>query len=230
MQMKCAGCGGRIAGEDIDEVRALATCSFCGSAYSLSGRTLEDGGTAREVPAVERAEVPLPRRMKMEENAGVVRISWNWRTLANVGVPLLVLAGLVAFVGGALLPSGPREATGIGTRIGVLAYVTAFPLYVCLAMLLNRTVITAGRSVLEVRHGPLPWRWSRRLDSAGVRQIYCVRLVRDDLWELHAEMASSATHRLAADLQTMDQALYLSQRLGRALGLERSPGRGDPRG
>ncbi len=111
---------------------------------------------------------------------------------------------------------------------------SAGSLYAGPAFLLNRSEILVRRSLLRVRHGPVPFLWSRRLTRDVLGQLYSKEIRKewkdeDDRehrtvpFSLVAALRSGRKVTLLSGLETADQALWLERAFEQMLAVEDQP-------
>lgn len=225
--MKCDACSAALSPKDIDEARALARCSFCGTLMDVSGRTGTAGGGR-----VERPEVPLPPKFRVERLPSGTRISWRWFTPAALFLAFFCVfwdGFLVVWYGMALAGGAPvamilfpliHVAVGVG-----LTYLT-------LGMFLNSTTVSVEKGAVVIRHAPLPWPGNRTLGRADVGQLFCAEKVTRGkngvtvTYEVNVVLKTGKRLAILKGLE-QDQALYVEQALERQLGIEDRPVAGE---
>lgn len=120
---------------------------------------------------------PKRRRVVQKSDESLV-IEHRW---FNGCLTIFLSLILVFVLAGMLLPDGPygygrhRRSTDPFVKqynLIVLPALALSLLYLLLAVLLNRTVITVTRKGLDVRHRPLPWLGNRFIPAAEIRQIF----------------------------------------------------------
>jgi len=231
MELKCSACSAAVATGDIDEARALARCSFCGTLMDLSRRPVPGAG-GRAFASVDRPEVPLPPRFQVGKEGTGLRIAWRWFTPAAIflGVFSLFWCGFLVFWYGMAAAGGaplvfflfPLIHVAVGVGIG----------YVAVAMFVNRTTVTVEKGTVSIRHAPLPWPGNRTLGRADVEQLFCTQKVS------HGKNGTTITYQVEAVGKggrrttllkglEQDQALYVEQRVERQLGIGDRPMAGE---
>lgn len=181
----------------------------------------QEGGAAFR----ERGEVPMPTRMRLENTAHGLAILRRWFSPAILFLVFFCIAWdgfLVFWYSMAFSMNGPlimkifpiaHVAIGVG-----LTYFT-------IASLFNTTRIEVGRGELVVGHGPVPWAGGKRLNASEVDQLFCKEKVSRGkngvsfTYEVWAAMKDGSSAKLIAAGMETDQALFIEQRLEKALGI-----------
>jgi len=118
--------------------------------------------------------VGLPDRFQVTELGGVLAISWHWPRWMAIPVAAFAVLwdGFLIFFYQQLL----QRNAPLGTLLFPLLHVAVgiFITYFVLVVLLNRSVLRAGRGELTVRNGPLPWPGNRTLATHELAQLFCV--------------------------------------------------------
>lgn len=220
--LTCPQCGSSYRAEDLDAARGVLTCRYCRSLTLFRGTPASDP-VQRPRPAVE-----LPRRFTVEDGLQglVIRrrwfqpsfvflagfcVIWNgflfaWYSFAGPEAPLLVLVFPALHV-----------ALGLG-----LTYFT-------LAGFLNTTTIQVGADSIQVRHAPLPWPGVAHIPAMRVTQLFCKERIHRgkngsrSTYEVWAVLDDGPTKKLVSGLDEPDQALFVEQRVEKALGLADRP-------
>jgi len=220
---KCPSCGSHFRAEDFDPARGVLSCPHCRALLLVSG--------ARDPasPPRVRPEVPLPARFALEELASGIEIRRRWFQPSFLFLAFFCVAwdGFLVFWYSLVLREGmpwilvvfpiAHLAVGVG-----LTYFT-------LAGFLNTTTIAVGSEELRIRHAPLPWPGVRRLAAQDVEQLYCKERVHrgknsaTTTYEVWAALRGRPARKLVAGLPEAEQALFLEQRIERALGLADMP-------
>lgn len=176
--------------------------------------------------------VPLPDKLDVQSEPGRRTVRFRFSPAAPLGglafwlaVPFVLWAYEWFQRGQASLP----EALPLPF---VLLYLLPVPFlaYLVLANWKNTTSVTAADGRLEVRHGPLPVPWRRRLDLAWreVTQLSCRAYdTTEDGERFYAVDAKLEGGKrevvLVWGLETLEQARFIADHLGRFLDLERLP-------
>lgn len=224
VELKCRNCGSALSPEDISPQLAAARCRHCQSLFALP---VAAGG--RTIP---RPEVPLPGNFQFRDDGRTLELTRRWR-----GFRAWFLLFFSLFWNGFMIvwhvisiSTGAWVMSLFGlihTGVGVfLAYYTA-------ALFLNRTVIRANATTLDVKSGPLPWKGDISLPSSAVSQLYCKEKIS------HGKNGSSASYRveavldgnrretLVSGLDNADHALFIEQQLERHLKIADVPVAGE---
>jgi hypothetical protein len=113
------------------------------------------------------------------------------------------------------------------------AAIGLFVAYYALAGFLNTTEVRVGMGEVEVTHGPLPWFGKRRLETAGIAQLYSKEVAHRQRrgtsysHEVHVATRDGQQVKLLSGLDSSEQALYLEQEIERYLGIKDQPVRGE---
>lgn len=218
--LKCPNCAAILRTEDWDMSTGMIKCGYCHSLSNIPVRSQEQGGFR------PRPDIPLPAGMQIQETMGGTMLSRRWFNLAVVFLIPFCIAWdsfLIFWYSTALSGKAPwimavfpiaHVAVGVG-----LTYYT-------LATLFNTTSIFAGRGNLRIQHGPLPWMGNTDLSAGNLNQLYCKEKIKrgengpNFQYEVWAAMHDGGTRKLLGIGLTMEQALFIEQKLERALGLQ----------
>ncbi len=199
----------------------MIKCGYCHSLSNLPVNIQEQGGFRT------RPEIPLPEGIQIQETMEGTVITRRWFSLVVVVflIPFCIAwdSFLIFWYSMALSGNAPwimavfpvlHVAVGVG-----LTYYT-------LATLFNTTRIVAGRGHLRIQHGPLPWLGNTELPTSNLSQLYGKEKINRGKngphyqYELWAALQNGSTRKLLGAGLTMEQALYLEQKLERALVLK----------
>lgn len=218
--LKCPNCAAILRAEDWDTSTGMIRCGYCHSLSNIPVSSPEHGGFR------PRPEIPLPPGMQIQETMGGTLLTRRWFNLAVVFLIPFCIAWdsfLIFWYSIALSGKAPwimavfpiiHVAVGVG-----LTYYT-------IATLFNRTSILAGRGNLRIQHGPVPWKGNTDLSMASLNQLYCKEKISrgkngpNYQYELWAALHDGSTRKLLGTGLTMEQALYIEQKLERALALK----------
>ena len=231
MQLQCGGCAAAIEAKDIDLPRSLAKCSFCNAIMDLGRR--EGAAAGGRFADVERPEVRLPERFVTGKDADGTFIRWRWFRPHHLFLVLFALGwnGFILFFFSSFRSTGapsffyllPLVHVGVGVAIA----------YAALTGLVNSTTVRTGKGVLKIRHRPLPWLGNRDLRGAEIDQLFSAQKTSrtrngvSTTFAVQAALKSGKSLTLLKGLQELDQALYLEQRIERALGIKDRPEAGE---
>jgi hypothetical protein len=209
----------------------MARCEHCGALFALRGAPwgAAEMDASRAIP---RQKVPMPKGIEVVDFGTTLEITRRW--FHPMYLFLLVFCvfwnGFMVVWHGMSLLMGAWFMSCFGlfhTAVGVgLAYFT-------LAGLVNRTVIRADRSMIDVRHGPLPWPGSKSLPAEQIDQLYCKESVShgnngpQHRYSVEVALKGNTLSTLLKGLEDAGHALYIEQELERHLGIEDRPVRGE---
>lgn len=231
MRLQCGGCAAALETKDIDLARSLAKCSFCNAVMDLGRR--QGAAAGGRFADVERPEVRLPERFVTGKDADGTFIRWRWFRPHHLFLVLFALAwnGFLLFFFSNFRNAGapsffyllPLVHVAVGVGIG----------YAALTGLVNSTTVRTGKGVLTIRHRPLPWLGNRDLRGAEIDQLYCASKVTTNegrsttAYQLRAVLKTGKSLTLLRGLPELEQALFLEQRIERALGIKDAPEAGE---
>ena len=220
--LKCPNCGSPLRSEDWDTAAGLITCKYCHTIISATknpAAKAEDGFR-------ERPEIPLPPGLSCEETPLGLVISRRWFSVAVFFlIPFCIAwdAFLVFWYSMAFQEHAPWIM-----KVFPVAHVAigAGLSYFTLASLVNRTQVMAAARSLRISHGPLPWRGGVDVPSETVDQLYCKVSISNNRngpsvgYEVWASFHDGTSRRLVSTGLNCDQALFIEQRIERALGIK----------
>jgi hypothetical protein len=241
MQLSCASCGAKIPAADVSLERLVAKCRQCDAVFSFAanvGRAASPPQARPPLPPgirIEKGEPPLPdsptyRSVGRPHDPGPLVITRRWFQFHHLFLLFFCIAWdsfLVFWYTVGAASGGPwimfvfplaHVAVGVG-----LTYSTV-------AGLLNRTTIRVADGVLEVKHGPIPWRGNLRVPVAALRQLYLRTTTHrgkngvSHTWDVRAETEDQASIALVSKLPRRDQAEYIEWAIEQHLGIEDQPG------
>jgi hypothetical protein len=222
--LKCPSCGSFFRAGDLDAARGVLTCRFC--------RVLTLFSTPSSAPSgpPPRGEVALPARFTIEERAdGGLAIHRRWfrpQFLFLLGFCVIWFGALSVFYAGILASGAPGFAALFPLlHVGIGLWIA----YFTLAGLFNTSTITVHDETLSVRHGPLPWRGVPAVPAARITQLYCKQRIHHGkngtttTYEVWIARDEGGALKLVSGLDDPDQALFVEQRVEKALGLSNLP-------
>jgi hypothetical protein len=223
---KCPNCASPLSADDWDTVSGIIKCSYC-RALSTVPRAASSGESSGN-GSLERPPVPLPSSLKVEEGALGLSIQRRWFSWVVIFLIPFCIAwnSFLVFWFTGVLSSG-SDVPWIMV-VFPLAHVAAGVglTYLTLATLFNSTRISAESGLIRIRHGPVPWRGNLDLDASSLDQLYCKeKVIRGKngvsyTYEVWAVTRDGKSRRLLGTSLDQDQALYIEQRLERALGIK----------
>lgn len=216
VSLKCPNCASPLKTEDWDQERGLAKCSYCRSLVSMPS-------PGRTILFRPRPQMPMPKGTTVAETGGGVVITRRWFSIVVFFlVPFCIVWDGFLITWYALSGSAPlfaklfpilHVAVGVG-----LTYLT-------LAMIINRTWIKADNGVVSILHGPLPWTGNLVIPCSEIDQLFCREIIRHGKngpsvsYELWAALRDGMTRKLLSTMLTEEQAIFIEQRLEKALGI-----------
>lgn len=215
--------------EDWDTERGIVKCSYCRAFSTLPGHTCGDEKREKSRDKNEfrpRFDMSLPHGMKMESTAHGIMLTLSWFTWAAfVLLPFcLVWNGFLVFWYGLAF----RHGTPWIMILFPILHVTAglWLIYFTLSLFFNSTRISAEGAILRIRHYPLPWPGNHVLDSKRIAQLFCMEIINRRKgntvysYEVWAALTDADSMKLTGGELTLEQALFIEQKLERAMGIE----------
>ncbi|MEZ6046727.1 MAG: hypothetical protein R3C11_14350 [Planctomycetaceae bacterium] len=223
----CTKCGADLQENDFNLELGVARCSFC-RAWTRIGDPIP-GKIESEATRIKR-EVARPDKYEVDEYQGVLRISWKWFSwVVAFLIPFCLIWNgfLVVWYSIALT----MDEGGM-MRIVFLLFPTihlavgAGLTYFTIATLFNRTTILVGDYRMKIEHGPIPWKGVDISNTDDIDQIYCQEKVHRSkngtnyTYQVMARMKSEKELNLLSNLSSIQEALFLEQRIEEFLGIE----------
>ncbi len=200
----------------------IIKCSYCKALATLPGT----GVAAASGAFRPRAEAPMPPGITMENRGGGIVITRRWfSAVVYFLIPFciawdafLVFWYSMAFSGNApwIMVVFPIAHVAVGVGLT----------YFCIASLFNSTFISAGQGQLRIGHGPLPWRGGLELAESEIDQLFCKMKTSNNrngsssVYEVWAMMRDGTSRKLLGTGLSEDQALFIEQKLERAMGIK----------
>ncbi|MBL9134729.1 MAG: hypothetical protein JNK85_02625 [Verrucomicrobiales bacterium] len=225
--LKCPACGSALEAKDLDQNRGIAKCGHCGALMSIAAPPRADGFRARP-------EVLLPPALHTIELPDGLEIRRRWFTPAVIFLVIFCVAwdGFLLFWYGIALKAGAPLIMSLFPLVHVA--VGAVLTYSMVASIFNTTRVRLTWKGLSISHSPVPWPGNRTISREEVGQLYCRRVVnrnqdrgattRYEVWMCDTNGKSRKLLGAGLDEQ---QALFLEQRIERALGIVDRPVAGE---
>ncbi len=237
MELPCRRCKKTIPAEDINIQQMVAKCAACGALFSFGSVDTQTSAPAKPIAAKSD-------RIEMKHEGGKLVLSRRWFEVIYVFLLFFALIWTgIAF--GFLSIFTFSNDTASDNRIFDWIF-TLFPLipvaaglvmlYIALAGIINRTIITVDNVALSIRHFPLPWRHSGAIASGNIEQLYCREYQiqnRGQTWnryDLCALLRSGIERKLLKGIDTAEDALYLEREIENHLGITDRPVAGEYKG
>lgn len=230
--MHCPSCGRVMTEANLFAAEGYARCGGCGTLHRLAP---EPPGGWSQSPA-PREELAFPRQLQVEQEEGRLLIRWRWQRIGAVAtLPFGVLSAAVSatllFSGVHALREGQPGAVPFLFSGMFVAIITAFIWRVSLAALLNWTTVRADATGLSITHRPIRAAKEWELKREEIAQLYASMVARRSRryrssadttheCELMAVTVSGQHRLLLSRLPSAHHALFLEQRIERALGVE----------
>lgn len=227
MLLSCKACDAPLKADNINVQHGIATCNYCSAVMRFA--ELQTDAPAAEPTPIDRADVPMPSGITVEDWGGRLQIVRRWFTPVAFFLLFFCIAWdaflifwySMAFGGNApwIMKVFPIAHVAVGVGLT----------YFTIALFVNKTQIAVEAGQLGIRHGPLPWPGSGSYDTTDIEQFYCKQRVRhgknssQTTYELHAVVGDGQKKKLLSGLHETDQALYIEQQLEDHLGIEDRP-------
>ena len=177
-------------------------------------------------PQLQAQEVPLPDCVRVTHAGANLVLEIRWFD----GSYVFMLAALILWACFAVLwlslklvipPVFPRLRFEFLLPLITLVFAPKL-VYSTLAGFLNRTRVTIGDGAVDVRHGPVPWLGSKRVEAIDIAQVFGeqVRLRGNFMYRVEALTQQGRRIRLVSPVARRDVALYLEQEIEKALGIK----------
>jgi hypothetical protein len=220
--LKCVNCSAPLRSEDWNVDAGIIKCGHCGVLSTVPGRGAGPNANAFR----PRPEVPLPPKLSFQETPLGIEIQRKWSSpVVFFLIPFCLVwnGGLVAWYYAALTH---KQAPLVMKLFPLLHVAVGIGVaYLVVALLFNKTTIAANSGRLSVKHGPMPWAGNVELDVAEISQFFCKEKVQNTkngrhyLYEIWCVKHDATTKKVVGSGLDMDQALYVEQRLEKALGM-----------
>lgn len=219
--LKCPNCAAPLRSEDWNLGAGIIKCSHCGVLSTVPGAA----------PGFQpRAEIPLPPSITFNQTPLGVELRRRWFS----AIVFFLIPFCIAWDGFIIfwysMAFGDAHSPWI-MKVFPLAHVAVGVglTYFVLATLFNSTSIAATNGRLRVTHGPVPWLGNIEVGGSDISQLFCKELVRNNKngqsyhYEIWAVLRDSTTRKVVGAGLTMEQALFIEQKMERALGIKDHP-------
>jgi hypothetical protein len=233
MELTCNMCRAPVTAGGDDLSRGITRCLHCGTVFHLAGRKGAELGV-KDVQPRRLARAKLPKKFQVEEEPGLVRISWRWFTPSLLFLTFFCIVWdgflLLWYTAAFAFPDIPlmfkvfpllHVAVGVGLTYRVIAG------------FVNSTRVEVTRRSLSIQHGPMRWKRNRTIQGSDLKQLFCKQKVHRTndtetyTYELLAFTRDGQTLTLLDSLEEPRQALYLEEQLERRLGIDNEPVEGE---
>lgn len=234
MALTCPKCGAEISADNISAVRLVARCSQCNTAFSFADKF--------DPVQQRKLDSSRPSRVKVNNLAGALTIRWRWLSwdlFLLLVILTIVWNGIFFSVFAALLIERIQKGDVSSAFWFLLLphfWGGLILIYRVFAGYFNSTTVTVKNGLLTIRHDPLPWTGNKRLETAGIRQLYVKKYKRVSRhrgrwkgnYDLYAIIEKAGHTRLLTGLESAEHALLVRQMIEACLGIEdNGPVRGE---
>ncbi len=215
-----------LRADDYDLATGIIRCSYCKALATLPGA----GAATVGVQFHPRPDVPMPPGITYQHDGTNTVITRRWRSMILLFLIPFCIAWdsfLVFWYSKAF--SGQMPWIMIIFPIGHVAVGVGLTYFV-LATLFNHTVIIAGQGRLRISTGPIPWGRNIDMSSSDIDQIFSKSKTNRSrngssmTYTLWAVLHNSTTIKLMGSVDDEDQALFIEQKLRKALGIRDQTG------
>ncbi len=232
MQLFCKKCGKQVLAEDMNLEMALAKCRSCSSVFSILDALKEETGPGAVPLKSERLPVPMPAGYKIDEFGRELTITYRWFSPAAFALLFFCI-----FWDGFLVFWYVMGVNGlINGQMGWMALLMLlFPIlhvavgvgvtYAVVCMFLNRTEIRITAGDLSIWHGPVPCPGKCQLPTGDIKQLFVTENEHRGKngcrysYDVNAMKQDDTKQKLIGNLQDIQQALFLEQKLEQHLGI-----------
>jgi hypothetical protein len=173
-------------------------------------------------------EIPRPRRISINDDGSTLRISFWWIRpgfINGIIISFLWNSFMVGWYWYWTVFRPPGREIWLGVVCGVpFAASGLLVLYATLALLLNRTVIRVTSELVTVRHGPLPLRRNRSLQTNELERLYCatVKNRKSCSYTVGGELKGPTKIDLITNINNLAEALFIKQEVERWLAIPKA--------
>ena len=232
MQLICKKCGKQVLAEDMNLEMALAKCRSCNSVFSILDALQDEPDAGVAAAKRERLPVPLPKGYKIDEFGRELTITYRWFTAAAFFLLLfcifwdgfLIVWYVIGFNG---LMNGKMGGMGIVMLLFPILHVAVGIglTYAVVCMFVNRTEIKVTGGDLSIWHGPVPCPGNCKLPTSDIKQLFVTENEHRGKngcrysYDVNAMKQNDTKQKLIGNLQDIQQALFLEQKLEQHLGI-----------
>ena len=218
----CSACGAALEDKAMDRRLGIVCCSHCDAIYDLASRAsqLSDEEINSLKETFNRVAVPLPEKFTIEESPEALKVSWRW----GGSLFYFIFSGVLSFVMLSLFGIPFVTAFDLDMIIFSLmpTWVFLVSVYGLGQALFTSTWVVVDKKSLSVRHGPVTFKTSYTFTRAEIEQLYIKERVEKGqfrFYEVHALLTTGNHVELISTLETVEQALWMEQRLEGHLGI-----------
>lgn len=223
MQIDCPNCDLKLTTADVNINTLVAKCTSCNSVFSVADQIddyyddYDDYDKGNSLKSDERPPLPLPSNIDREIKGEQLILRRRW--LSSKMIPgLLIPIGLIGIIFFLMVVMGLSNLL-----FTPLFFCAAVPIlvgigltYSTLASVLNTTTIVVDPSEISVKHSPIPWGKSVRIECSRIYQIYCT-----ERWEAnHVVNVMTEDEQIIklSSLSSLEEGLYIEQEIEAHLG------------
>lgn len=179
----------------------------------------------------ESIDVGLPEKLEFCDRGTHIEIIRKW-----FGVKTVVYT-LVAIFWNGFLCFWYIDAAKMGALIAFFLPIFhvamgVWLIYLSIASWFNRTIITASPSKISIRHRPIPWMGNIDMNAFNLKQLYTKEIVSRTrngtslTYSVRIITNDGRNKELIADLESIEQALFIEQKIEKYLNITDVPVKG----
>jgi len=225
MKIKCSSCGRDVPASDVDIRSQLAKCTSCDNVFNISSQ-VPGGGS------INRDTVPPPKCFEINYVENGIEIVRRWfgpvayffaffSAFWNGITFTIIFQAIKAGEWGAVAFCSIHGSIGLGM------------LYFTIACFINRTYIRVAYQSIDIKHKPLPWPGSKRVNSSDLKQLFSKEKIHRNRngvsysYEVHAITHAGATIKMVTGMQKSEHAIFIEQQIENYLGIRDESVRGE---
>ncbi|MCZ2356351.1 MAG: hypothetical protein LC115_06635 [Bacteroidia bacterium] len=164
--------------------------------------------------------IPLPEKIKLQENNYEIEFTWKWFTLEGLIIYLILGAfwnGIMIIMILSMYNSGSQGFEYLFLSLHSIIGIGL--VYYAIASILNQTKVVADRNGIRIIHEPLPWFGAKNINRINIKQLYVVKVVTrskgGDLtsYSLKGIDQKRKSFSLVSDLPDLETGKYLEQKI-----------------